>query len=177
MLGNVQTAEVVPDLKVFEQLSVVPPQKEQPKLGKLSNSHPPEKELAQLTPISLQSGLSVQTLEHAILKKVDLSVCTKWDPADQQDTRKLLEEYTDVSAKDDLNLGQTSVVRHKITLKKGAKLIKEHYRRVRPRLYDEVQKHLQEIIDIRAIQPSNSPWASAIFLVRKNMENCNFASI
>ena len=59
------------------------------------------------------------------------------------------------------------VVRHKITLKEGAKLIKECYRRVLPGLYDEVWKHLQEMIDIRAIQSSNSPWASAIVLVRK----------
>ena len=44
----------------------------------------------------------------------------------------------DVFAKDDLDLGQTSVVKHKITLKEGDKQIKEHYRRVPPRLYDEM---------------------------------------
>ena len=36
-----------------------------------------------------------------------------------------------------------------------------------PKLYNEVQKHLQEMIDVRAIWLSNSPWASAFVLVRK----------
>ena len=54
-----------------------------------------------------------------------------------------------------------------MTLKEGAKLIKECYKRVPPSFYDEVQKHLQEMIDVGAIQPSNNPWASIIALVRK----------
>ena len=67
-----------------------------------------------------------------------------------------MREYADVFAKDDLDLGQTSVVKHKITLKEGAKPIKECYRRVPPGLYVEVWKHLQEMIGVRAIRPSNS---------------------
>ena len=34
-------------------------------------------------------------------------------------------------------------------------------------MYDEVKTHLQEMLDLGAIGPSNSPWASAIVLVRK----------
>ena len=32
--------------------------------------------------------------------------CTEWDPQDQQEVRKILREYADVFAKDDLNLGK-----------------------------------------------------------------------
>ena len=64
--------------------------------------------------------------------------------------RKILREYADVFAKDNLDLGQTSVVEQKITLKEGDKSVKEHYRRVPPGLYDEVLKHLQEMIDVGA---------------------------
>ena len=78
-----------------------------------------------------------------MLNKVDLLGCIE--------VRKIFRECADVFAKDDLNLGQTSVVKHGITLKKGAKPIKEHYRRVPPGLYDEVQKHLQEMVDIGVI--------------------------
>ena len=39
---------------------------------------------------------------------------------DQQVVRKIFEEYVDVFAKDNLDLGQTLVVKHKITLKEGA---------------------------------------------------------
>ena len=58
-------------------------------------------------------------------------------------------------------------MKYKIALKEGANPIKEHYQRVPPGLYDEVQKHFQEMIDVGAIRPSNSAWASAVVLVRK----------
>ena len=34
-------------------------------------------------------------------------------------------------------------------------------------MYDEVKAHIQEMLDVGAIQPSNSPWASAVVLVWK----------
>ena len=86
---------------------------------------------------------------------------------DQQKEKQILAEFADVFAKENLDLGQILVVKHKITLKEGAKPMKECYRRVLPGLYDEVWKHLQEMINIGAIQPSNSPWAGAIVLVKK----------
>ena len=111
---------------------------EQSTVGWSDSSKSPEKELTWLIPISLQSGLNVLTPGHDVLKKVDLLGCTKWDPADQQKVWKISVEYADVFAKDDLDLGQTLLVKHKITLKEGAKPIKECYRRVPPGLYDEV---------------------------------------
>ena len=60
-------------------------------------------------------------------------------------------EFANVFAKDDLNLGQTSVIKHKITLKEGDKLMKECYRKVPPGLYDEVQNQLQEMMDMGSI--------------------------
>ena len=113
--------------------------------------NPCQNELTWLTPMLPQLELGDSTLEHDILEKVDLSGCAEWDPMDQQEVRKILREYANVFAKDDLNLGQTSVIKHKITLKEGAKLIKECIRRFPPGFYDEVQKHLKEIIDVGAI--------------------------
>ena len=49
----------------------------------------------------------------------------------------------------------------------GAKLIKECYSRIPPGLYDEVQKHFQEMVHVGVICPSNSPWACAVMLLRK----------
>ena len=37
---------------------------------------------------------------------------------------------------------------------------KEHYRRIPPHQYEEVKKHLQEMLEIGAIQRSISEWAS-----------------
>ena len=46
---------------------------------------------------------------------------------------------------------------------------KESYRRIPPQMYDEVKTHIQEMLDLGAIRHSNSPWSSAIVLVRKKM--------
>ena len=43
-----------------------------------------------------------------------------------------------------------------------------------PHLYEEVQKHLKEMVEIGAIRKSNSPWASAIVLVRKKDGSLRF---
>ena len=43
----------------------------------------------------------------------------------QVEAREILKEYTDLFAKDDLHLGKTSVVKHKITLKERVQPIKE----------------------------------------------------
>ena len=32
-------------------------------------------------------------------------------------------------------------------------------------MYDEVKRHIQEMLDVGAMQPSSSPWASAVVLV------------
>ena len=34
-------------------------------------------------------------------------------------------------------------------------------------MYEEVKVHIQEMLDVGAIRPSNSPWASAVVLVWK----------
>ena len=41
-------------------------------------------------------------------------------------------------------------------------------------MYDEGQKHLQEMIDEGAIRPCNSAWASAVVLVRKKKDELCF---
>ena len=41
-------------------------------------------------------------------------------------------------------------------------------------MYDKVKEHIQEMLAVDAIRPSNSPWAIAVILVHKKMENYNF---
>ena len=63
-------------------------------------------------------------------------------------------------------LGKTSMVQHDIKLNDKHPL-KEKYHRIPPHQYEEVRKHLQEMVDIGAIQQSTSPWASPVVLVHK----------
>ena len=43
-----------------------------------------------------------------------------------------------------------------------------------PHQFEEVRKHLQEMLDNGAISKSNSPWASAVILVRKKDGSLRF---
>ena len=47
------------------------------------------------------------------------------------------------------------------------KPFRERYRRIPPHQFDEVKKHLKEMLEIGAIWKSQSPWASAMVLVCK----------
>ena len=41
-------------------------------------------------------------------------------------------------------------------------------------MYEEVKTHMQEMLDVGAIQPSNIPWASAVVLVQKKDRQLRF---
>ena len=147
---------------------------ESSKVSQTSSLNPLEKQVTWVTCQSPQLEFEVQPPEHDVLEKVDMPGCTEWDPEDWQEVQNILRECTDVFARNDLDLGQTSIIKYKITLEEGARSIKECYRRVPLGLYDEVWKHLQEMINVRGIWPSNSPWASVVVLVRKKNSKLHF---
>ena len=89
---------------------------------------------------------------------------------------ELFKEYGKIFALDDLDSGHTSVVKHEIKLNDYTPF-KERYRRIPPHQYDEVKKHLKEMLEIGAIRKSNSPWASAVVLVRKKDGSIIFTSL
>ena len=101
-----------------------------------------------------------------ILNLIDLSGIKDWPEKLQQDAKDMLKGNAQVFSKDDMDMGRTNLVKHHIKLTDPAPF-KEAYRRIPPQMYDEVKAHIQEMLDLGAIRPSNSPWASAIVLVRK----------
>ena len=101
-----------------------------------------------------------------ILDLIDLSGLKDWPEKLQQDAKDMLKRNAKVFSKDDMDMGRTNLVKHHIKLTDPAPF-KEAYRRIPPQMYDEVKAHIQEMLDLGAIRPSNSPWASAIVLVRK----------
>ena len=100
-----------------------------------------------------------------ILNLIDLSDLEDWPEKLQQEAKEMLKRNAKVF-KDDMDIGRTNLVKHHIKLTDPVPF-KEAYRRIPPQMYDEVKTHLQEMLDLGAIRPSNSPWASAIVLVRK----------
>ena len=96
-----------------------------------------------------------------------------WTETDQQEALKFLTDYGVVFAEDDMDLGKTSLVKYQINLT-NYRPFKERYRCTPPHHYEEVRKHLQEMLDIGAIRKSQSPWASAVVLVRKKDGSLRF---
>ena len=122
------------------------------------------------------SILSKAELEKRLEKlrsKVYLSGCDSWPEELRCKARALIEEYQDIFALDDNELGKTSLVKHKIKLT-DPEPIKQRARRIPPHQYTEVRKHLKEMMDIGAIKRSNSPWASPVVLVRKKTGELRF---
>ena len=98
---------------------------------------------------------------------------TGWTDEQQEEARTLLVKYSFLFAMDRMDLGKTDLVKHHIELNNYTP-IKDRYRQIQPQQYEEVRKHLKEMLDIRAIRRSNSPWASPVVLVRKKDGSLRF---
>ena len=111
--------------------------------------------------------------EQLLLSKIDLSSIGNLTNDLKSKTQELFKEYAHVFALESLDMGHTSLVKHKIKLDNYTPF-KERYRRILPHLFEEVKNHLKEMIQVGAIRRSNSPWANAVVLVRKKDGSLRF---
>ena len=116
---------------------------------------------------------SVQTLpvltperESLLFSKIDFDGTKEWSEELKVRTKDLFWEYAHIFALESLDMGHTSMVKHKIKLDNYTPL-KERYRRIPPNHFDEVKNHLKEMIQVGTVRCSNSPWVSVVVLVRK----------
>ena len=82
-------------------------------------------------------------------------------------------EYQHLFALNDLELGKTSKVKHKIKLSNPTPF-KDRYRHIPPHEFEEVRNHLQDMLKVGAIRKSFSPWASPVVLVCKKDGSLRF---
>ena len=108
-----------------------------------------------------------------ILQQLDLKGIESWMEQQQNLVMKLLEEYQHLFALSLNKLGRTSLVQHEIKLS-DSRPFKERYQRIPPHQYEEVWKHLQEMLAIGAIPKSTSPWASPVVSVHKKDGSLQF---
>lgn len=87
---------------------------------------------------------------------------------------KFLQRYQHLFASSNFDLGRTSVVKHKINTGPIEKPIKQGARRIPLHLMQEVDKQVNEMLEKGVIEPSNSPWASPVVLVRKKDGSMRF---
>ena len=114
-------------------------------------------------------GTFPKRIEEDLIKKfesLNLSDIVSWNEQQKQSVRDLLTEYKYLFAMNLSELGKTFMVQHDIKLDDMTPC-KELYQRIPPQQYEEVKKHLQEMMEIRAIHKSTSPWTSPIVLVCK----------
>ncbi|KAK3709629.1 hypothetical protein QZH41_010093, partial [Actinostola sp. cb2023] len=78
----------------------------------------------------------------------------------------LFTEYKEVFATNKEDLGCTSTTYHRIHTEDDVPVMERH-RRIPPNQFQEVQQHLQELLQKGIIKPSKSDYASPIVLVRK----------
>jgi hypothetical protein len=94
-----------------------------------------------------------------------------------QQLSHLLTTYQDTFSKDDIDIDKFTKIEHCIDT--GTSLpTKEGLRRTPLGFEKEEEKHLQDLLDKKMIQPSSSEWAAAPVICRKkhggNLDRCKF---
>ena len=154
-IGTVTATNIVPTMQVSNDSEVTGPER-------MSSM------LAQVGSIDVLRDTSdmVRTDLKDILQKLNLSGMKDWEPSLLKAVRDLIHEFPCIFSQDDLDLSKTSIVKHSIKVNNFVPF-KEWYRHIPPGMYEEVKVDIQEMLDVGAIRPSNSPWASAVVLVWK----------
>lgn len=88
------------------------------------------------------------------------------DPEQREKLRDMLCRYADVFSRGDTDLGRTNLVEHYIDTG-DSRPIKHAPRRIPPARRQEMEKAVRDLLAQGVIEKSNSPWSSAVVLVKK----------
>ena len=98
----------------------------------------------------------------------DAVPCPAFDGTDDERARlhALLNQYAHGFTQDDLDLGYTEAVQHRIPTSDDAP-VAQPYRSIPPNQLQEVKEHIKGLLAQRVIVDSHSPYAAPVVLVRK----------
>ncbi|GFY18517.1 hypothetical protein TNCV_2397441 [Trichonephila clavipes] len=116
---------------------------------------------------SLLLSNSPQQLTPDLLENAELS------PEQKNSAERLFQEFEDVFSRNSSDIGHTTVTQHRIDTADHPP-IKQHPRRLPFAKQEEVGTLLREMQENDIIEPSSSPWASPIVLVRKKDGSTRF---
>ncbi|GFU60160.1 retrovirus-related Pol polyprotein from transposon 412 [Trichonephila clavipes] len=116
---------------------------------------------------SLLLSNSPQQLTPDLLENAELS------PEQKSSAERLFQEFEDVFSRNSSDIGHTTVTQHRIDTADHPP-IKQHPRRLPFAKQEEVGTLLREMQENDIIEPSSSPWASPIILVRKKDGSTRF---
>jgi predicted aspartyl protease len=94
-------------------------------------------------------------------------------PEQGSEVRALLLKHQSVFAKNKNDLGRTNIVQHRINTGNSAP-IRQQPRRVPMAKKEEAEQEIQRMLETGVIEPSKSPWAAPIVLVRKKDGSVRF---
>lgn len=86
---------------------------------------------------------------------------------------QLLQKHSTVFSKDDNDYGYTSTVKHCIPTG-NAYPIKQRHRRIPPHVFQEVKRHVHDLVAQGVLKESCSPWASPAVIVMKRDGSVRF---
>ena len=110
----------------------------------------------------------------ALFEELGLNEPKDWMTKEEiLEAKRLVQRYHMIFSKNDLDLEKTDKVKYRIKVT-DPDPFKERYRRIAPSQYKAVRKHLQEMLDLGAIRPSDSPWCSTVVLVKKKNGELRF---
>jgi len=109
-------------------------------------------------------GEDTQLPEH--LSELYERCAVSLEPQGKDQLFDLLSKNQDVFSKGDYDIGRTKLVQHSIDTQ-GAPAIRQPLRRSSPTQRAEVERQVDKLLDQGLIQPSDSPWASPVVLVKK----------
>ena len=109
-----------------------------------------------------------------LFELIDLEQTRKNCRNDQiEEVRRLLLAHKDAFSLHDFDIGKAKTTYHEINLT-DHRPFKEKYRRIPPSMLHEVREHIAKMLDSGVIKPSQSPYASAVVLVRKKSGGLRF---
>ena len=117
--------------------------------------------------------LTVTQRHGKLFNELDLSGLDAWPLGLADAACWLLAKYHNVFSLDPAELGCTHSTEHTIKVTDDTPF-KEQFRQIPPPLVEEVQNHLQEMLESGTIRPSWSTWCNAVVLVRKKDGSLQF---
>ena len=104
-----------------------------------------------------------------LISKVDVDVSSQ----EKSELKRLLSEYSDCFSKSEFDLGQTTLVKHKIETGDNHP-VRQALRRQPLAYREEIDRQLGDMLKLRIVEPSASPWASNIVIVAKKDGSLRF---
>ena len=102
------------------------------------------------------------------------SVLSSWGEGARDKLASVLSEYDDLFMKNKSDIGRCKISKHRIELESEAIPHREGARRMSPDKAAKANQEVQNLLALGLIQPSYSPWASGIVMVKKKSGELRF---